>query len=216
MLLSFPLPKWGRKSSRLPVANLRQVVVFSRPPDEDVKKMSFCLITGRARSLPKPNFFPIIPPISPADARRLCRITGKRMDTHNYLPLLEVGKRPECVKCAITGKKQQLGAEESMAKKSMHHVIRNDFKYVTPILRKDVVETGDAKAFEDLQKVLKRLKKGLSEDERERMYVYMLKETLCGLIVPAEVEEAIRLGEMESVSLSKTCDKAVFKGNLSE
>ena len=30
---------------------------------------SFCRITGKARDQPKPNFFPIIPPISPADAR---------------------------------------------------------------------------------------------------------------------------------------------------
>ena len=59
--------------------------------------------------------------------------------------------------------------------------------------------------------VLKRLKKGLSEDERERMYVYMMPSVLCGLIIPAEVEEAIRLGEMETVSLAKTCDKAIFK-----
>ena len=139
------------------------------------------------------------------------------MDSHNYLPLLEVGKRPECVKCAITGKKQQLSDQASASdNKKLHHVIRNDFKYVTPILRKDVVEKGDAKAFEDLQKVLKRLKKGMSsEDERERMFVYMLPSLLCGLIVPAEVEEAIRLGEMESVSLSKTCDKAVFKSKFS-
>ena len=174
--------------------------------------MSFCLITGRARSLPKPNFFPIIPPISPADARRLCRITGKRMDTHNYLPLLEVGKRPECVKCAITGKKQPAAPEVGSQKAGLiNHLIRNDYKYVTPILRKDVVEQGDAKAFEDLQKVLKRLKKGLGAEEKDRMYVYMLPGLLCGLIVPAEVEEAIRLGEMESVSLSKSCDKAVFK-----
>ena len=36
-----------------------------------------------------------------------------------------------------------------------------------------------------------------------------------GLIVPAEVEEAIRIGEMESVSLSKTCDKAIFKSKYS-
>ena len=56
--------------------------------------MSFCRITGKSRALPKPNFFPIIPPISPADARRLCRITAKRMDYHNYTPLLEIGRRP--------------------------------------------------------------------------------------------------------------------------
>ena len=58
------------------------------------QKMSFCRITGKSRALPKPNFFPIIPPISPADARRLCRITAKRMDYHNYVPLVEIGRRP--------------------------------------------------------------------------------------------------------------------------
>ena len=179
--------------------------------------MSYCRITGKTRNLPKPNFFPIIPPISPADARRICRITGKRMDQHNYTPLLEVGKRPECVKCSITmhGKKSDSGGVDpsSGRKLSISHSVRNDFKYVTPILRKDAMEnTGDAKAFEDLQKVLKRLKKSLPSEEKDKMYVYMLPSLLCGLIVPAEVEEAIRIGEMEMVSLSKTCDKAIFKG----
>ena len=41
-----------------------------------------------------------------------------------------------------------------------------------------------------------------------------LKIFLGGLIVPAEVEEAIKMGEMESVSLSKTCDKAIFKSMI--
>jgi hypothetical protein len=76
------------------------------------------------------------------------------------------------------------------------------------------MEAGDAKAFEDLQKVLKRLKKALPDGEKDRMYVYMLPTVLCGLIVPAEVEEAIRMGEMETVSLSKNCDKALFKGEF--
>lgn len=43
------------------------------------------------------------------------------------------------------------------------------------------------------------------------MFVYLLPSTLCGLIVPAEVEEAIRLGELEALSLSKNCEKAIFK-----
>ena len=140
------------------------------------------------------------------------------MDHHNYLPLLEVGKRPECVKCSITmhsGKKSDTGGDGNK-KQIFPHPVRNDFKYVTPILRKDVMEqgTGDAKAFEDLQKVLKRLKKSLPPEEKDKMYVYMLPTLLCGLIVPAEVEEAIRMGEMEMVSLSKACDKAIFKGKV--
>lgn len=30
------------------------------------------------------------------------------------------------------------------------------------------------------------------------MYVYLLSGVLCGLVVPAEVEEAVRLGELVS------------------
>jgi hypothetical protein len=67
------------------------------------------------------------------------------------------------------------------------------------------------KTFEDLQKVLKRLRSTLNDNEKEKKFVYMLSGVLCGLIVPAEVEEAVRLGELESVSLSRSCDKAAFK-----
>ena len=55
------------------------------------------------------------------------------------------------------------------------------------------VSQSDAKAFEELQKILTRLKKGLGTPEsEEKNYVYLLPSMLCGLIVPAEVEEAIR------------------------
>ena len=55
------------------------------------------------------------------------------------------------------------------------------------------VSQSDAKAFEELQKILTRLKKGLGTPENEdKNYVYLLPSMLCGLIVPAEVEEAIR------------------------
>lgn len=164
--------------------------------------MSFCRITGKSRNLPKPNFFPIIPPISPADSRKICRITAKRMDHHNYVPLLELGKRPECSK----------KARKEDSNKTVAHQSKNDFKYVTPVLKKEVMtDKSDAKAFEELQKILKRLKSGLGPEEEGKNYVYLMASTLCGLIVPAEVEEAIRQGEIETVSLSKKCDKAVFK-----
>ena len=55
------------------------------------------------------------------------------------------------------------------------------------------VSQSDAKAFEELQKILTRLKKGLGTPENEeKNFVYLLPSMLCGLIVPAEVEEAIR------------------------
>ena len=161
--------------------------------------MSFCRITGKARNLPKPNFFPIIPPISPADARKICRITSKRMDYHNYVPLIEQGRRPECVRCLITANRAANNKENSSGNAGVPdkpvfglHDPRNDYKYVTPILKREAMEKGDVKAFEDLQKVLKKLKKGLGPGEEDRNYVYLMPSVLCGLIVPAEVEEAIR------------------------
>lgn len=58
---------------------------------------------------------------------------------------------------------------------------------------------------------MKRLQKSLTDEEREKNYAYLLPAVLCGIIVPAEVEEAIRLGELESLSISKSCNKAIFK-----
>ena len=155
--------------------------------------MSFCRITGRARNLPKPNFFPIIPPISPADAKRLCRITNKRMDDHNYVPLLEIGKQPECVRCNVTEKVSKDGKTTKESFALTQHTCRNDFKYVTPILKKEVIEKGDQRAFEDLQKILSALQKNVKPEDKDKMYVYLLPSTLCGLIIPAEVEEAIKV-----------------------
>merc|ERR1712001_162758 len=117
---------------------------------------SFCRITGKARDQPKPNFFPIIPPISPADARKLCKITGRRMDDHNFVPLLEFGRRPQCVLCKITGTgnvKKEMPKEEGS---DQVHGARDDYKYVAPILKKDAIEKEDQKSFEDMQKLLKR------------------------------------------------------------
>ena len=38
------------------------------------------------------------------------------------------------------------------------------------------------------------MKKNIKAEDKEKMYVYLLPSVLCGLIVPAEVEEAIKVG----------------------
>jgi hypothetical protein len=199
--------------------------------------MSFCRITGRARGLPKPNFFPIIPPISPADAAKLCRITGKRADNHNFVPLLEPGRRPASLRCPVTGKnlgKDPVTGRERWAPKASKahgengaevngendhadggdsgvHAPRGDYKYLRPNLRKEAMDKGDLRAFEDLQRVLKRVKKDMGANADADGYVYLMPSMLCGLVLPPEVEEAIRRGELEAVSVSKGCDRALFK-----
>lgn len=76
---------------------------------------TYCRITGRSRGLPKPNYFPLLPPISPADAKRFCRITGKSygLPAHHYIPVL-VGRKK--------------------TKSEIKHVVINGYRYVFPII----------------------------------------------------------------------------------
>ncbi|XP_025423040.1 obscurin isoform X6 [Sipha flava] len=76
---------------------------------------TYCRITGRSRGLPKPNYFPLLPPISPADAKRFCRITGKSygLPAHHYIPVL-VGRKK--------------------TKSEVKHVVINGYRYVFPII----------------------------------------------------------------------------------
>merc|ERR1712014_506415 len=87
-----------------------------------------------------------------------CRITGRRMDEHNFVPLLEFGRRPQCVLCKITGTgnvKKEMAKEEGSDRV---HGARDDYKYVAPILKKDAIEKEYQKSFEDMQKLLKRIR----------------------------------------------------------
>ncbi|XP_026820148.1 obscurin-like isoform X6 [Rhopalosiphum maidis] len=76
---------------------------------------TYCRITGKSRGLPKPNYFPLLPPISPADAKRFCRITGKSygLPAHHYIPVL-VGRKKK--------------------KSDLKHVEINGYRYVFPII----------------------------------------------------------------------------------
>ncbi|XP_050523342.1 obscurin isoform X47 [Daktulosphaira vitifoliae] len=77
---------------------------------------SYCRITGRSRGLPKPNYFPLLPPISPADAKRFCRITGKSygLPAHHYIPVL-------------------MGRKKILTSGSNHEVL-NGYRYVFPVI----------------------------------------------------------------------------------
>ena len=62
----------------------------------------------------------------------------------------------------------------------------------------DLIKTIENELF--LFQVLKSLYKSIPAEENGRMYTYLLSPALCGLIVPAEVEAAVRAGQLESVS----------------
>lgn len=80
--------------------------------------MSYCRITGKAPKA-KPHYFPVLPPISPTDAHRFCRITGKAygLPTHCYIPVV-LTSFSNRYKCKITNTVQ-----------SLYHNYESDYEY---------------------------------------------------------------------------------------
>ena len=85
--------------------------------------MSFCRITGRARSLPKPNFFPIIPPISPAG--KLFLISSSSSD-----PFCSLYRIIHYIKCNMLSKssKWELGLVHYIAEFTISRFVMSRFK----------------------------------------------------------------------------------------
>ncbi|XP_066587325.1 obscurin isoform X2 [Prorops nasuta] len=171
--------------------------------------MSFCRITGRSKGLPKPNYFPLLPPISPADAKRFCRITGKSygLPSHHYIPVLLASSAYEKSKCKITNA-SGLGPHHYTAgvvvAEKRKHVVLKDYRYVFPILEG---EGEQQKVLRDLLKT----KNASSPEEETSKFVYTVQERRCSLVFPAQLEAAVRDGDVRDVMLSKDRDSVLLR-----
>lgn len=166
--------------------------------------MSFCRITGRSRGLPKPNYFPLLAPISPADAKRCCRITGKSygLPTHHYIPVL-LSTRSSKTKCKITNVSGELGPHHYSPEinyGNRKHEMLPDYRYIFPVL------DGSTDAQKCLIELL--LGKQVTEDKR---YVYTVQERRCSLVFSAQMEAAVRDGDVRDVMLAKDSDTVLIK-----
>ncbi|XP_022821456.1 obscurin isoform X5 [Spodoptera litura] len=166
--------------------------------------MSFCRITGRSRGLPKPNYFPLLAPISPADAKRCCRITGKSygLPSHHYIPVL-LTARSSKAKCKITNVSGELGPHHYSPEinyGNRKHEILPDYRYIFPVL------DGSTEAQKSLLEML--LGKQVTEDKR---YVYTVQERRCSLVFSAQMEAAVRDGDVRDVMLAKDSDTVLIK-----
>ncbi|XP_026492682.2 obscurin isoform X6 [Vanessa tameamea] len=166
--------------------------------------MSFCRITGRSRGLPKPNYFPLLAPISPADAKRCCRITGKSygLPSHHYIPVLLTANSAK-TKCKITNVSGELGPHHYSPEinyGNRKHEILPDYRYIFPIL------DGSTDAQRALMEVL--LTKQVADDKR---YVYTVQERRCSLVFSARMEAAVRDGDVRDVMLAKDSDTVLIK-----
>ncbi|XP_039752215.1 obscurin-like isoform X4 [Pararge aegeria] len=166
--------------------------------------MSFCRITGRSRGLPKPNYFPLLAPISPADAKRCCRITGKSygLPTHHYIPVL-LAARSGKAKCKITNVSGELGPHHYSPEinyGNRKHEMLADYRYIFPVL------DGSTEAQRGLMEML--LTKQVTDDKR---YVYTVQEKKCSLVFSARMEAAVRDGDVRDVMLAKDTDTLLIK-----
>lgn len=170
--------------------------------------MSFCRITGRSRGLPRPNYFPLLPPISPADAKRFCRITGKSygLPTHHYIPVLLGVQARDKSKCKITNA-SSLGPHHYTAGlivgEKRRHVVLKDYRYVFPILE------GEGEQQRALRELLNT--KQTPVEEKDVKFVYTVEERRCSLVFPAKLEAAVRDGDVRDVMLSRDCDTVLLR-----
>lgn len=170
--------------------------------------MSYCRITGRSRGLPKPNYFPLLPPISPADAKRFCRITGKSygLPTHHYIPVSLGVHTHDKSKCKITNA-SGLGPHHYTAGlivgEKRKHVVLKDYRYVFPILE------GEGEQQRALRELLNT--KQTPIEEKETKFVYTVEERRCSLVFPAKLEAAVRDGDVKDVMLSRDCDTVLLR-----
>ncbi|XP_024880175.1 obscurin isoform X3 [Temnothorax curvispinosus] len=170
--------------------------------------MSFCRITGKSRGLPRPNYFPLLPPISPADAKRFCRITGKSygLPTHHYIPVLLGAHAQDKSKCKITTNASGLGPHHYTAGlivgEKKRHVVLKDYRYVFPILE------GEGEQQRALRELLNAKQTPIEEAEK---FVYTVEERRCSLVFPAKLEAAVRDGDVKDVMLSRDCDTVLLR-----
>ncbi|CAD7077146.1 unnamed protein product [Hermetia illucens] len=166
--------------------------------------MSYCRITGKSRALPKPNYFPLLPPISPADAKRFCRITGKAygLPSHHYIPVI-LTTLSNTRKCKITNVSDELGPHHFMPDITYgkrKHMVLADYRYVFPIFDENC----------DLQKPLIDLLNSKTVPD-ESKFIYKVDQQKCSLIFSAKLEQAVRDGDVRDVMLAKNCDSVLLK-----
>lgn len=170
--------------------------------------MSFCRITGKSRNLPKPNYFPIIPPISPDDAKRFCRITGKSygLPSHHFIPVVLtsfMSRKKLKNRIAnmgggvLTGHHSQSDAHYGKRK----HMVLLDYRYVKPVLNAEC----------DTQKELHSIFVKKEVVEAKSHFVYRVEEKQCNLVFPAILEEAIRDGDVCDIMFAKDTDSILLR-----
>lgn len=135
------------------------------------------------------NFYlPLLKPLTPSDALRTFRITGKWLlgsKIQHYIPTLLNHTKKRSKKSKNYGK--------------ILHKFMEDYTYMTPVLDPDNIESQ------------KNLLKVLNGGKSKGAFVYTVDDKNYNLVIDASLEFAIRDGEVIDVLMSQGTDKILIK-----
>lgn len=149
--------------------------------------LSFCKITAASKVFSRNFYLPLLKPVTPKDAVRTFRITGKWLlgsKIQHYIP-------------ALLNHTQKRSKNKSDYGKASHKR-QKDFKYLSPELDPEN---------ENHQALLKIL----NNKQGDGMFVYTVDDIKCNLVITAPFEMAIRDGEIIDILIAQRNDKIVIK-----
>ncbi|XP_071053872.1 uncharacterized protein [Onthophagus taurus] len=149
--------------------------------------LNFCKITGKSRIFKRHFYLPLLKPQTPKDALRTFKITGKWLlgsKVQHYMPVLFNHRRKRSKSSKDYGK--------------ITHKLMKGYKYLTPVLDPNL------ESHQLLLNILKN-KSGTGK------FVYTIEDKKHNLVFSAELELAIRDGDIIDVLISHSSNKILLK-----
>lgn len=150
--------------------------------------LSFCKITGASRIFKRNFYLPLLKPQTPKEALRTFKITGKWLlgsKVQHYMPVLFNHRRKRPKSSSDYGK--------------ITHKPMKGYTYLTPILDESI---------ESHQLLLNILK---TKPSNGKKFVYTVQDKKHNLVFNAELELAIRDGDIIDVLVSQSSNKILIK-----
>ncbi|XP_030763378.1 uncharacterized protein LOC115887954 isoform X2 [Sitophilus oryzae] len=150
--------------------------------------LSFCKITGASKIFTRNFYLPLLKPLTPREALRTLRITGKWLlgsKYQHYIPVLLNHRQKRSKRSKNYGKRE--------------HKAMDDFTYMTPNI------DGESDAQKRLQSILD------SKKAPGGTYVYTVEDKKYNIVVQSAFEQALRDGDIIDVLVSQKNDKILVK-----
>lgn len=149
--------------------------------------LSFCKITAASRIFSRNFYLPLLKPLTPKDALRTFKITGKWLlgsKIQHYIPVLLNHSKKRPTKVKNYGK--------------IKHKENSAYTYMTPVL-------------DPLNENHEILSNILNSKEGDGAFVYTVNDRMYNIVFSSQLEHAIRDGDIIDIIVSQSNDKILIK-----